>query len=58
MDRIRGIRVKLCRRGGQEVTHSSELANPHGSSWVTLVQKCHFPSVSSSFLPVNLGHQK
>jgi hypothetical protein len=30
-ERIRGIRVKLCRGGGQEVTHSSEFANPHGS---------------------------
>src|ERR1039458_5732200 len=34
-DRIRGIRVKLCRGGGHEVAHSSELPQPHGSSTVT-----------------------
>ncbi len=31
-----GIRVKLCRGGGQLVAHSSELPKPHGSSSVTL----------------------
>ena len=31
----RGIDVKLCRGGGQEVAHSSELPWPHGSSAVT-----------------------
>src|SRR5258708_13055298 len=34
-DRIRGIEVKLCRGGGQDVTHSSEFAYPHGSSAVS-----------------------
>src|SRR5690348_12104642 len=34
-DLIRGIDVKLCRGGGQDVAHSRELAYPHGSSAVT-----------------------
>src|SRR5215470_12805597 len=33
--RMRGIDVKLCRGGGQEVAHSRELLQPHGSSAVT-----------------------
>src|SRR4029077_17188586 len=31
---MRGIDVKLCRGGGQDVAHSRELACPHGSSAV------------------------
>src|SRR5215831_12798254 len=34
-ERMRGIEVKLCRGGGQDVAHSSELPQPQGSSSVT-----------------------
>ena len=34
-DLIRGIEVKLCLGGGQDVAHSSELLKPHGSSSTT-----------------------
>ena len=34
-DRIRGIEVKLCRGGGQDVAHSSDRPQPHGSSTPT-----------------------
>jgi hypothetical protein len=33
---MRGIEVKLCRGGGLDVAHSSELPKPHGSSAVTI----------------------